>query len=73
MNIYGYFFMTRFPPEAGKAIINTGSITARGQQAARLQRHQRAIHAFTKSLEPVDKKIRGNCVSPGPVWTLEPF
>ncbi len=30
-----------------------------------------AIHAFTKSLAQnlVDKKIRVNCVSPGPVWT----
>lgn len=30
-----------------------------------------AIHAFTKALAQnlVDKKIRVNCVSPGPVWT----
>jgi NAD(P)-dependent dehydrogenase (short-subunit alcohol dehydrogenase family) len=30
-----------------------------------------AIHAFTKSLAQnlVEKKIRVNCVAPGPVWT----
>ena len=30
-----------------------------------------AIHAFTKSLAQslVEKGIRSNCVSPGPVWT----
>jgi NAD(P)-dependent dehydrogenase (short-subunit alcohol dehydrogenase family) len=30
-----------------------------------------AIHAFTKSLAQnlVEKKIRANCVAPGPIWT----
>ncbi len=31
-----------------------------------------AIHAFTKSLalNLVDRKIRVNCVAPGPIWTV---
>ncbi len=75
-NIYGYFFMAKAAlphlPEGG-AIINCGSITG-------LQGHKTlmdyaatkgAIHAFTKSLAQnlVDRKIRVNCVSPGPIWT----
>lgn len=30
-----------------------------------------AIHAFTKALAPqlVERKIRVNCVAPGPIWT----
>ena len=75
-NIYGYFFMTRaaLPHlKAGAAIINTGSITGLegSKQLLDYSATKGAIHAFTKSLAQnlVDKKIRVNCVSPGPVWT----
>jgi NAD(P)-dependent dehydrogenase (short-subunit alcohol dehydrogenase family) len=75
-NIYGYFYMTRAALahlQAGAAIINTGSIT--GLEGSKhlidYSATKGAIHAFTKSLAQnlIEKKIRVNCVSPGPVWT----
>jgi NAD(P)-dependent dehydrogenase (short-subunit alcohol dehydrogenase family) len=75
-NIFGYFYMVKAAlphlPEGGR-IINTGSITG-------LEGHKTlvdyaatkgAIHAFTKSLAQslIDRKIRVNCVAPGPIWT----
>jgi NAD(P)-dependent dehydrogenase (short-subunit alcohol dehydrogenase family) len=75
-NIFGYFYMAKAAlkhlPEGG-AIVNTGSITG-------LQGHKQlmdyaatkgAIHAFTKSLAQslVERKVRVNCVAPGPIWT----
>ena len=75
-NIYGYFYMTRaaLPHLAeGSAIINSGSITGLegSKQLLDYSATKGAIHAFTKSLAQnlVDRKIRVNCVSPGPVWT----
>ena len=75
-NIYGYFYMIRaaLPHlKEGAAIINTGSITGLegSKQLLDYSATKGAIHAFTKSLAQnlVDKKIRVNCVSPGPVWT----
>jgi NAD(P)-dependent dehydrogenase (short-subunit alcohol dehydrogenase family) len=75
-NIYGYFYMARAAlkhlPEGG-SIINTGSITGLEGKAKLLDyaSTKGAIHAFTKSLAQnlVEKKIRVNCVAPGPVWT----
>lgn len=75
-NIYGYFYMTRAAlphlPE-GSAIINCGSITGLegSKQLLDYSATKGAIHAFTKSLAQnlVDRSIRVNCVSPGPVWT----
>lgn len=75
-NIYGYFRMARAAlPHLGpgSAIINTGSITGLEGSAELLDYSatKGAIHAFTKSLAHnlVDRKIRVNCVAPGPVWT----
>jgi NAD(P)-dependent dehydrogenase (short-subunit alcohol dehydrogenase family) len=75
-NIFGYFFMARaaLPHlKPGSAIVNTGSIT--GLQGSKelldYAATKGAIHAFTKSLAQnlVEKKIRVNCVAPGPIWT----
>jgi NAD(P)-dependent dehydrogenase (short-subunit alcohol dehydrogenase family) len=79
-NIYGYFYMARAAlphMKEGSAIINCGSIT--GLQGSETlidyAATKGAIHAFTKSLAQnlVKKKIRVNCVAPGPIWTpLQP-
>jgi NAD(P)-dependent dehydrogenase (short-subunit alcohol dehydrogenase family) len=75
-NIFGYFHMVKaaLPHlKPGSAIVNTGSIT--GLQGSKelldYASTKGAIHAFTKSLGQnlVEKKIRVNCVAPGPVWT----
>jgi NAD(P)-dependent dehydrogenase (short-subunit alcohol dehydrogenase family) len=75
-NIFAYFYFARAAVrhlKAGGAIINTGSIT--GLEGAKTlldyASTKGAIHAFTKSLaqQLVDRKIRVNCVAPGPVWT----
>jgi NAD(P)-dependent dehydrogenase (short-subunit alcohol dehydrogenase family) len=75
-NIYGYFFMVKavLPYlREGAAIINTGSITGLegNRQLLDYASTKGAIHAFTKSLAQnlVGRKIRVNCVAPGPVWT----
>jgi NAD(P)-dependent dehydrogenase (short-subunit alcohol dehydrogenase family) len=75
-NIFGYFHMARAAlshlPEGG-AIVNCGSIT--GLEGSRrlldYSATKGAIHAFTKSLAQnlVPRRIRVNCVAPGPVWT----
>jgi NAD(P)-dependent dehydrogenase (short-subunit alcohol dehydrogenase family) len=75
-NIFGYFYMARAAVphlRGGSAIVNTGSIT--GMQGSKelldYAATKGAIHAFTKSLAQslVEKKIRVNCVAPGPIWT----
>jgi len=75
-NIFGYFYMVRaaIPHlKPGAAIINCGSITGLegSKQLLDYSATKGAIHAFTKSLAQnlVEKHIRVNCVSPGPVWT----
>jgi NAD(P)-dependent dehydrogenase (short-subunit alcohol dehydrogenase family) len=59
--------------QEGSAIINTGSITGLEGSKTLLDYSatKGAIHAFTKSLAQslVERKIRVNCVAPGPVWT----
>ncbi len=75
-NIFGYFYMVKAALpylEAGSAIVNTGSITGlRGNKTLLdYSATKGAIHAFTKSLAQmlVERRIRVNCVAPGPVWT----
>ena len=75
-NIFGYMFMARAAVRVmkpGSAIINTGSITGLegSKELLDYSATKGAIHAFTKSLAQglVEKKIRVNCVAPGPIWT----
>ena len=75
-NIFGYFAMARaaLPHlKRGAAIINCGSITGLegSKELLDYSATKGAIHAFTKSLAQnlVERGIRVNCVSPGPVWT----
>ncbi|HKS29608.1 MAG TPA: SDR family oxidoreductase [Pyrinomonadaceae bacterium] len=75
-NIYGYFFMAKAALQhltEGAVIINTGSITGLegSKELLDYSATKGAIHAFTKSLAQnlVERKIRVNCVAPGPVWT----
>jgi NAD(P)-dependent dehydrogenase (short-subunit alcohol dehydrogenase family) len=75
-NIYAYFRLARAAVRhmaPGSAIINTRSITGL-EGSKRLLDYaatKGAINAFTKSLAQslVDRRIRVNCVAPGPVWT----
>jgi NAD(P)-dependent dehydrogenase (short-subunit alcohol dehydrogenase family) len=75
-NIYAYFRMVKAAlphMEEGSTIINSGSVTGlRGsEKLLDYSSTKGAINAFTKSLAQmlVEKKIRVNCVAPGPVWT----
>jgi NAD(P)-dependent dehydrogenase (short-subunit alcohol dehydrogenase family) len=75
-NIHGYFYMARAAlkyMQSGDAIVNCGSITGLegNKELLDYSSTKGAIHAFTKSLAQnlVEKGIRVNCVSPGPVWT----
>lgn len=75
-NIFGYFYMAKAALKylkEGGAIVNTGSITGLegNKELLDYSATKGAIHAFTKSLaqQLVEKQIRVNCVSPGPIWT----
>jgi NAD(P)-dependent dehydrogenase (short-subunit alcohol dehydrogenase family) len=75
-NIYGYFYMAKAAlahMDEGAVIINTGSITGLegSKELLDYSATKGAIHAFTKSLAQnlVERRIRVNCVAPGPVWT----
>jgi NAD(P)-dependent dehydrogenase (short-subunit alcohol dehydrogenase family) len=75
-NIFGYFYLARAALEhldEGSAIVNCGSITGLegSKELVDYAATKGAIHAFTKSLaqQLVDRGIRVNCVSPGPIWT----
>lgn len=76
-NIHAYFYMAKAALKylpGGSAIINCGSIT--GLQGSKhlidYASTKGAIHSFTKSLAQnlVERHIRVNCVSPGPIWTV---
>jgi NAD(P)-dependent dehydrogenase (short-subunit alcohol dehydrogenase family) len=75
-NIHAYFYMARAAlrhlPD-GAAIINCGSVTGLegSEKLLDYSATKGAIHTFTKSLAQnlVKRRIRVNCVAPGPVWT----
>jgi len=76
-NIFGYFYMAKAALKhmgEGSTIINCGSITGLEGNKTLIDyaSTKGAIHAFTKSLalNLADRKIRVNCVSPGPIWTV---
>ena len=75
-NVYSYFWCTQAALEHlpdGSAIINTGSVNGlRGnKELLAYAATKGAVHVFTKSMSQalVDRRIRVNCVAPGPVWT----
>jgi NAD(P)-dependent dehydrogenase (short-subunit alcohol dehydrogenase family) len=75
-NIYGYYYMAKAAVphlSPGSAIVNTGSVTGLegSKQLLDYASTKGAIHAFTKALAQnlIEKRIRVNCVAPGPVWT----
>jgi NAD(P)-dependent dehydrogenase (short-subunit alcohol dehydrogenase family) len=75
-NIFGYIYMARAAiavMKPGSSIVNCGSITGLegSKELLDYSATKGAIHAFTKSLAQalVERKIRVNCVAPGPIWT----
>jgi NAD(P)-dependent dehydrogenase (short-subunit alcohol dehydrogenase family) len=76
-NIFGYFYMAKAAlqfMQEGATIINCGSRTGLEGNKTLIDyaATKGAIHAFTKSLalNLADRKIRVNCVAPGPIWTV---
>jgi NAD(P)-dependent dehydrogenase (short-subunit alcohol dehydrogenase family) len=75
-NVYGYFFMVKAAVpkmKEGSVILNTGSQTGffGNKEMVDYSATKGAIHTMTKALSGmlVGKKIRVNCVVPGPIWT----
>jgi NAD(P)-dependent dehydrogenase (short-subunit alcohol dehydrogenase family) len=75
-NVFGYFRIARAALRhlgSGGSIINTGSVTGLegSKELLDYSATKGAIHAFTKALAQnlIERKIRVNCVAPGPVWT----
>lgn len=76
INIFAYFNMIKASVplmKGGGNIINTGSVVGHEGKSRLIDygATKGAIHNLTKSLAESlsDKKIRVNCVAPGPVWT----
>jgi NAD(P)-dependent dehydrogenase (short-subunit alcohol dehydrogenase family) len=76
VNVSAVFWVTRAALEHlpdGASIINTGSVNGlRGNKTLMdYATTKGAIHIFTKSLSQnlLERRIRVNCVAPGPVWT----
>lgn len=75
-NVFAYLWLAQAAvdhmPEGG-VIINTGSVTAFDGHETLIDYSatKGAVHTLTKSLAQVlsERKIRVNCVAPGPVWT----
>ena len=75
-NLYGYFHMAKASVphmKPGSAIVMTGSVTGLlgNKNLLDYSMTKGGIHAFVRSLAThlIDKGIRVNAVSPGPVWT----
>ncbi|MGW5644354.1 SDR family oxidoreductase [Saccharopolyspora sp. NPDC003752] len=76
VNVYAIFWLCKAAlkhlPD-GAAIINTGSVNGlRGNKDLMdYSASKGAVHVFTQSLAQslVGRRIRVNCVAPGPVWT----
>src|SRR4051794_4610708 len=75
-NVYSYFWLSKFALEhmgEGAAIVNTGSVNGIRGNASLIDyaATKGAVHVLTYSMAQalVDRKIRVNCVAPGPVWT----
>ena len=75
-NLYGYFYMAKAAVphmKPGSAIVMTGSVTGilGNKNLIDYSMTKGGIHAFTRSLAThlVDRGIRVNAVTPGPVWT----
>jgi NAD(P)-dependent dehydrogenase (short-subunit alcohol dehydrogenase family) len=75
-NVYGPWWLTQAALEhmdEGASIINTGSVNGIRGNAGLIDyaMSKGAIHVMTFSLAQalVERKIRVNCVAPGPVWT----
>jgi NAD(P)-dependent dehydrogenase (short-subunit alcohol dehydrogenase family) len=75
-NVYGYFYMARAAVphmQPGSSILMTGSVTGLlgSKNLLDYSMTKGAIHAFARSLAShlVDRGIRVNAISPGPVWT----
>ena len=76
VNLYSFFWVTRAALEHlpdGSAIINTASVNGlRGNQSlVDYSASKGGVLALTYALaqQLVDRRIRVNCVAPGPVWT----
>ena len=75
-NIFGYMYMARAARRhlgEGAAIVYRRSITGLegSKELLDYSATKGAIHAFTKTLaqQLVARRIRVNCVAPGPIWT----
>ena len=75
-NVYSYFWLSKFALEhmsEGASIINTGSVNGIRGNASLIDyaATKGAVHVLTFSMAQalVERKIRVNCVAPGPVWT----
>jgi NAD(P)-dependent dehydrogenase (short-subunit alcohol dehydrogenase family) len=75
-NLYGYFHMAKAAVprmKRGGAIVMTGSVTGMlgNKDLLDYSMTKGGIHAFARSLAThlVDRGIRVNVVTPGPVWT----
>lgn len=75
-NVMGYFFVTQAALDHlpdGSAIVNTASVNAFKGNAKLVDYSSTrgAITAFSRSIasQLLDRRIRVNCVAPGPIWT----
>jgi NAD(P)-dependent dehydrogenase (short-subunit alcohol dehydrogenase family) len=75
-NVYSVFWLSKFALEhmtEGASIINTGSVNGIRGNGSLIDyaATKGAVHVLTFSMAQalIDRKIRVNCVAPGPVWT----